>query len=201
MLKPETAWEYETGIIQNFKPLTLRSTFYYYDIQNFMNDSGITSPGTGLASDCLYNIPSVKMYGVELEAAIDFKKRFRGLVSYSYQAFDAGDSPYQQGWSYYLPLLYPKHKIKMMGRVKVWEDGWLQTDLRFIGARNVQQQAQGKLDAYAILNVGFEQKFRFWHQEMTLNAFANNLTGTRYQEIQGFYMPRQTFGFTIGTKF
>jgi outer membrane receptor protein involved in Fe transport len=201
VLKPETAWEYETGIIQNFKPVTLRGSFYYYDIQDFMNDSGLTAPGTGLGSNCLYNIPSVKMYGVELEAALDFKKRFRGMISYSYQALNATESSYQQDWSYYLPLLYPKHKIKMMGRVKVWQGGWLQADVRFISARNVQQQAQGALAAYATLDLGFEQKFNFWHQELTLNAFAANLTGTRYQEIQGFYMPRQTFGFTLGTKF
>jgi len=200
-LKPETAWEYETGIIQNFKPLTLRGTFYYYNIQNFMNDSGITAPGSGLGSDCLYNIPSVKMYGVELEAALDFKNRFRGMVSYSYQAFDAAGSSYQQDWSYYLPLLYPKHKIKMMGRFRVWEDGWLQANLRFISARGAQKEAGGRLHAYATVDLGFEQKFRFWRQELTLNAFAANLTGTRYQEVQGYYMPRQTFGFTIGTKF
>jgi len=201
VLKPETAWEYETGIIQNFKPLTLRGTFYYYNIQNFMNDSGITAPGSGLGSDCLYNIPSVKMYGVELEAALDFKNRFRGMVSYSYQAFDAAGSSYQQDWSYYLPLLYPKHKIKMMGRFRVWEDGWLQANLRFISARGAQKEAGGRLHAYATVDLGFEQKFRFWRQELTLNAFAANLTGTRYQEVQGYYMPRQTFGFTIGTKF
>jgi len=201
VLRPETAWEYETGIIQNFKPLTLRSTFYYYDIQNFMNDSGITSPGTGLGSNCLYNIPSVKMYGVELEAALDFKNRFRGMVSYSYQGFDATYSPFQQDWSYYLPLICPKHKIKMMGRARLWEDGWLQADVRFLSAREVQKHATGKLGAYATLDLGFEQKFRFWQQELSLNVFGNNLTGTRYQEIQGYYMPRQTFGFTIGTKF
>ena len=201
MLKPETAWEYEGGIIQNFKPLTLRGTFYYYNIQNFMNDSGITAPGMGLSSNCLYNIPSVKMYGVELEAALDFKNRFRGMISYNYMAFNADESSYQQSWSYYLPLVCPKHKVKMMGRFRVWQDGWLQANFRFLGARNVQQQSEGRLKAYATLDLGFEQKFRFWHQELTLNAFANNLTGTRYQEIQGFYMPRQTYGFTIGTKF
>jgi len=166
-----------------------------------MNDSGITAPGSGLSTNCLYNIPSVKLYGVELEAALDVKNRFRGLVSYSYQAFDATESAFQQSWSYYLPLLYPKHKIKMMGRVKVWEDGWLQADMRFISARQAQKDAGGDLAAYALLNLGFEQKFRAWRQELTLTAFANNLTGTRYQEIQGFYMPRQTFGVTLGTKF
>lgn len=179
----------------------MRGTFYHYNIENFMNDSGITAPGTGLGSNCLYNIPSVKLYGVELEAAIDFKNRFRGLVSYSYQAFNATESPFQQGWSYYLPLLYPKNKIKMMGRVRVWEDGWLQADVRFISARNAQKQAGGNLAAYATLNLGFEQKFRFWQQELTVNAFAANLTGSRYQEIQGYYMPRQTFGLTVRTKF
>ncbi|MBW1918388.1 MAG: TonB-dependent receptor [Deltaproteobacteria bacterium] len=201
MLRPETAWEYETGIIQSFKPLTLRGTFYFYDISDFMNDSGIMAPGTGLGSDCLYNIPSVKLYGVELEAALDFSKRFRGMVSYSYQAFDATDSPFQKGWSYYLPLLYPKHKIKAMGRARLWEDGWLQANLRFVSDRSVQKQEYGRLKAYATLDLGFEQKFRFWQQELTLNAFANNLTGKRYQEIHGYYMPRQTYGFTIGTKF
>ena len=198
---PETAWEYETGIIQDFKPLTLRGTLYHYNIENFMNDSGITAPGTGLSTNCLYNIPSVKLYGVELEAAVDFKNRFRGLISYSYQAFNATESSYQQDWSYYLPLLYPKNKIKMMGRVRVWQDGWLQADARFISARDTQKQAGGNLAAYATVNLGFEQKFRFWQQELTMNVFVSNLTGTRYQEIQGYYMPRQTYGLTVGTKF
>ncbi len=166
-----------------------------------MNDSGVTRPGTGLGSNCLYNIPSVKMYGVELEASIDFLNRFRGMVSYSYQMFDATESSYQADWSYYLPLLYPKHKIKTMGRVKIWEDGWFQADVRFFSARGVQKQGVGKLGSYATLDLGLEQKFSFWRQELTLNAFVANLTGTRYQEIQGYYMPRQTFGFTIGTKF
>ncbi len=164
-----------------------------------MNDSGITAPGTGLGSNCLYNIPSVKMYGVEVEAAINLEKRFRGLISYSYQGFDAKESPFQQGWSYYLPLVYPKHKIKAIGRVRCWEDGWLQIDARFISARHSQKGP--RLGSYALLNLGFEQKFRFWQQELTLTAFGNNLTGTKYQEIQGYYMPRQTFGVTIGTKF
>jgi len=201
VLRPETAWEYETGIIQNFKPLTLRGTFYFYDIKDFMNDSGIMAPGTGLASDCLYNIPSVKMYGVELEAALDFRNRFRGMVSYNYMNFDATESSFQQEWSYYLPLICPKHKVKLMGRVRTWEDGWLQANVRFLSARSVQKKEEGRLGAFATLDLGFEQKFRFWQQELTLNVFANNLTGTRYQEIQGYHMPRQTYGFTIGTKF
>jgi outer membrane receptor protein involved in Fe transport len=164
-----------------------------------MNDSGITAPGTGLGSNCLYNIPSVKMYGVEFEAAIALEKRFHGLISYNYQGFDATASKYQQGWSYFLPLLYPKHKIKLVSRYRVWNDGWLQADARFISARSSQRGP--RLGDYAVLNLGFEQKFRFWQQELTLNVFGNNLTGTRYQEMQGFYMPRQTFGVTVGTKF
>jgi outer membrane receptor protein involved in Fe transport len=177
----------------------LRTAFYYYDIGNFMNDSGITAPGTGLGSNCLYNIPSVKMYGVEVEAAINLEKRFRGLISYNYQAFDAKESPFQQGWSYYLPLIYPKHKIKAISRVRLWEEGWLQVDARLISDRKSQKGP--RLGAYGLLNLGFEQKLKFWQQELTLNVFGNNLTGTRYQEIQGYYMPRQTFGLTIGTKF
>lgn len=200
MLYPESAWEYETGIIQDFKPLTLRGTFYYYDIENFMNDSGILAPGAGLGTDCLYNIPSVKLYGVELEAALDFKNRFRGMVSYNYQAFDATDSPFQQSWSYYLPLLYPKHKLKMMGRYRVWQDGWFQASLKFVSARESQKKV-GRLGAYAVLDLGYEQNFHWGDRVLSLSVFANNVTGRRYQEIQGYYMPRQTFGFTLNTKF
>jgi len=199
VLRPESAWEYEIGIIQSFKPFTFRGTFYYYDIEDFINDSGIMAPGTGLGSDCLYNVPSVKLYGVELEATVRFKDRFWGMTSYNYQGFDAAESPFQQDWTYFLPLLYPKHKVKVNARVRLWKDGWLQATLHYTSARSSQKKF--RLGSYATLDLGFEQKFKFWGQTLNLNAFVINATGTRYQEIQGYYAPRQTYGFTIGTKF
>ena len=105
------------------------------------------------------------------------------------------------GWTYYLPQLLPKHKIKMLGRFNVWKDGWLQASARFVSSRPAQQPGVGKLGAYATLDLGFEQKFKFWHQDLSLNAFITNVTGKKYQEQSGYHMPRQIYGVTVGTKF
>ncbi|MCD6294020.1 MAG: hypothetical protein J7M20_03650 [Deltaproteobacteria bacterium] len=58
------------GAIQDMDPVNLRAAIYYYDVQDFINDNGITSPGTGFGSNCLYNIPHFKLWGGEIEASL-----------------------------------------------------------------------------------------------------------------------------------
>jgi len=198
-LDPESAWEYEAGIIQSFKPVTLRAAGFYYDIEDFINDNGITAPGTGLGSDCLYNIDHFKLYGAELEAAIRLGERFRATAAYLYQEFDVEQTGLEQDWTYYLPALLPKHKIKLLARYMGWEDGGLQWSSRFVGERKAQRGTE--LDAYATLDLGFEQLFKFQGQEYTASLFCSNLTGTSYQEHAGYSMPRQVWGFQLGARF
>ena len=92
----------------------MRGALYYYDIQDFINDNGITSPGTGIGSDCLYNIPHFKLYGGEIEASIRLG-RFLGTLSYNYQNYTVDDTGFEQNWTYYLPALLPQNKVKFLG--------------------------------------------------------------------------------------
>jgi outer membrane receptor protein involved in Fe transport len=198
-LDPESAWEYEAGIIQSFKPMTLRAAGFYYDIEDFINDNGITAPGTGLGSNCLYNIDRFKLYGAELEATVPLGKKFRATAAYVYQEYDVKETGFEQDWTYYLPALLPKHKIKLLARYMVWEDGWLQLSSRFVGERKAQKGTE--LDAYTTVDLGFEQVFRFGRQEYTANLFCNNVTGTDYEEISGYEMPKYVWGIQLGAKF
>ncbi len=199
MLKPESAWEYELGIIQDWNPYSYRAAVFYYDIHDFINDNGITSPGTGLGSDCLYNIPHVKLYGFELEASLRLGKRFQATASYVYQQVDADETRYDEEWTYYLPELLPKHKVKFLGRYEAWKDGFIQLSGRYVGER--QAQKGETLDAYVVLDAGLEQRFKLGLMEFTAGAYVSNLLGEEYQEQAGYQMPRQVYGVRLAAKF
>ena len=177
----------------------MRSAFFYYDIEDFINDNGITSPGTGIGSNCLYNIDHFKLYGGEIEAAIRLGEKFRVTTAYVYQKFDADKSGFEEDWTYYLPALLPKHKVKLLARYRVWENGWFLLSFRYVGSRKAQKGS--RLDDYATVDVGFEQNFEFHGLEYTAKTFINNMTGTDYEEIAGYEMPEYLWGFQLSVKF
>ncbi len=198
-MKPESAWEYEAGIIQDFKAVTVRTAGWYYDIQDFINDNGITSPGMGFGSNCLYNIDHVKLYGGELEASVKLGTRFHATASYVYQEYDVDETGFESDWTYCLPAFLPKHKIKLLARYNIWHNGWLQLSSRYVGERDAQKGK--KLEDYATADMGFEQKFEVGGMEYMANVFVSNLTGTSYQEQSGYQMPKHVWGFQIGVNF
>jgi outer membrane receptor for ferrienterochelin and colicin len=184
--------------------LTFRTAAFYYDIEDFINDNGITATGTlggmgTLGSNCLYNIDHFKLYGVELEAAIRLGERFKATAAYVYQDFEVDHTGFEDSFTYYLPALLPRHKVKLLARYNVWEDGWLKVSSRYVGDRKTQ--GGDKLESYITVDVGFEQTFRLNGTEFTAQTFANNVTGTNYQEIFGYEMPKFYWGFVLGVKF
>ena len=198
-LEPESAWEYEVGVIQDWKPVTVRAAVFYYDIENFINDNGITSPGTGLGSNCLYNIPHVKLYGLELEGTVRLGKRFQATASYTYQEVDADETKFDEDWTYYLPTLLPKHKVKLLGRYELWKDGYAQLSGRYMGERDAQKG--DTLEDYFVVDAGLEQRFNLPGIEFTANLYVSNALGEEYQEQSGYQMPRQVYGLRLSAKF
>lgn len=179
--------------------MTYRAAAFYYDIKDFINDNGITAPGSGLGSDCLFNIPHVKLYGIEMEASLRLGKRFQSTVSYVYQQVDADETQFDSDWTYYLPELLPKHKVKFLGRYEVWKDGFAQLSGRYVGER--QAQKGETLDAYVVLDAGFEQRLELGPVEWSIAAYVSNLLGEEYQEQAGYDMPRQVYGLRLSAKF
>lgn len=200
-MDPESAWEYEAGIIKTFKTITLRAAGWYYDIENFINDNGITAPGMGLGSNCLYNIDHMRLYGGELEASMVLGRRLRATASYVWQHYSVDDTGYEEEWTYYLPALLPRNKVKLLARYMVWDDGWFQLSSRFVDQRKTQKSSDEKLDAYVTVDVGFEQQFAFGGLDYVASLFVNNVTGASYQEQAGYRMPKQVWGFHLGVKF
>jgi iron complex outermembrane receptor protein len=110
------------------------------------------------------------------------------------------DTGYEHGWTYYLPDLLAENKVKLLARYLVWNNGWLQLSSRYVDARESQKGERG-LDPYITLDLGFEQKFRFDHMIYTASVFCSNITGTNYEEIAGYEMPKYVSGFQLGIKF
>ncbi len=179
--------------------VSLRASTWYYDIKNFINDNGITAPGSGAGSNCLYNIDNLELYGVELETAFQFTRKFRATASYVFQEYKVSQTGYEQDWSYYLPATLPKHKVKLMGKYEIIPEGWLQLSAKYVGARGAQKGSE--LDAYVVCDAGFEKKFKYGGQAYSMNLFVNNFTGTNYQEISGYTMPKYVWGLMMGIEF
>lgn len=126
-------------------------------------------------------------------------KRFRATAAYVYQEYDVTDTGFEAAFTYYLPALLPKHKVKLLAGYKVWPDAWLQLSSRYVGNRDTQRGQ--KLDDYVTVDLGFEQTFKFRGTGYTAAFYVNNLTGTDYQEISGYDMPKYVWGFQLGVKF
>jgi iron complex outermembrane receptor protein len=191
--------EYELGVIHNLDGISLRASTWYYDIKDFINDNGITSPGSGAGSNCLYNIDNLELYGFELEAAIEFSAKLRANAGYVFQEYKVTQTGNEQDWTYYLPATLPKHKVKVMGKYEIIPEGWLQVSAKYVGARGTQKG--GELEDYIVCDAGFEKKFKFGGLEYSTNVFVNNFTGSNYQEISGYSMPKQVWGLMMGVKF
>jgi outer membrane receptor protein involved in Fe transport len=191
--------EYELGIIKDYGPLSARAAVFYYDIKDFINDNGITAPGSGLGSNCLYNTDNVRLYGGELELSLKLGDRFRATAAYLYQENSVSDTAYDTNFTYYLPDLLPRHKIKLLGQYQVWDNGWLIASARYVGKREAQKDET--LGDYATLDVGFEQDMTIGGLLYNLKLSCNNITGTDYQEQAGYSMPSQVYAVEMGLKF
>jgi len=187
------------GMIKQFKRLTLRVAGWYYDIHDFINDNGITAPGTGFGSNCIYNIDHVKLYGGEIEATITLGERFRATASYVHQQHKVTETGFEKDWTYYLPALLPKNKIKLLTRYMPWQDGWVELSSRYVDTRDAQKGTE--LDSYVTFDLGFEQTFRVGEVDYELKAYCGNIAGANYQEQTGYSMPRQVWGLQLGFKF
>jgi len=139
------------------------------------------------------------LYGGEIEAAIRIGERFRATAAYVYQEFDADSTDFEEDWTYYLPQILPEHKVKLLARFRVWENGWFLLSSRYVSSREAQKGS--KLDDYITADVGFEQSFKFHDLDYTIKTFINNVTGTDYEEIAGYKMPKYVWGFQLGVKF
>ena len=178
----------------------MRGALYYYDIQDFINENGITSPGPGFGSDCVYNIPHFKLYGGEIEASIRLG-RFQGNLSYNYQNYTAKGTGFETDWTYYLPALLPQNKVKFLGTYRLWEGSMVQLQAIYVDERKTQQPGTQDLDSYVTLDLGFQQEFKFMGVNWMAETYCNNFTGANYEEQAGYKMPKYVWGFLLSARF
>ena len=116
-----------------------------------------------------------------------------------FQQVDADETDYDEGWTYYLPAILPRHKVNFLGRYEAWKDGFLQLSGRFVGERDAQKGST--LDAYFVVDAGIEQRFHLEHVDLSIAGYVSNLLGEDYQEQAGYEMPGQVFGLRMSVRF
>ena len=112
---------------------------------------------------------------------------------------DADETDYDEGWTYYLPAILPRHKVNFLGRYEAWKDGFLQLSGRFVGERDAQKGST--LDAYFVVDAGIEQRFHLKDVDLSIAGYVSNLLGEDYQEQAGYEMPGQVFGLRMSVRF
>lgn len=190
-------------MIKDFSPFTFRTALFYYDIHDFINDNGIIAPAAGLGTNAIYNIPHVKLYGVEFEASIKLNK-FWATVSYMYEDHEINKTKFEKEWTYYLVELLPYHRAKFAGAYQILKNGQLRFTVKYVGDRKAQKSVSGeriKLTDYIVTDAEYEHTLKVNNMNLSLGIFVNNLTRTTYQELSGYKMPKQIVGINLRIKF
>ncbi len=141
------------------------------------------------ASSYAYSLPSLYNYGADYEFNYTpFEKlTFFGNYTYSAKKYDYNGLPNSR-----LLNLSPRNKAKVSVRYTL-KKGWLLTsDLYYNGTGGTQ--GGGTLPQYFVADVGVD-KILAGH--LKLSFFVNNVTGTKYEQVFGYPMPRQTYGIRL----
>jgi outer membrane receptor protein involved in Fe transport len=202
-LEPETAINYETGILQSLGTWgDVRLSYFLYDIDDYIATSSwnvANIPGaTGLYT---YNLDNVKIQGFEVEGNFSLTSNLSGYANYLYQDNDtSGEMPSTPP---NFLALFAENQFNLGVRYKAFEaykflrDMLLHADIRYVGTR--ESKAGFTVDDFTVVNVGFEVDLGLGSrvaQELhpKLSFWINNLFDEDYEEVYGFPMPGVNVG-------
>ena len=195
--KTETAWTYEIGGVKELLEDTkFRAAFYYTDINDYQQHNYLTSTPKAM----IYNIDSVIVYGFELELSRSFRQDLSGYLAYTYQDWNADSHPLDTEFTSYLFQNQPRNKVTMGLDYKLWENGVVSLNAKYIGDRYSQQHDTMK--GVIVVDVGAQHTFKLPQNcEFVLKGYVNNVTDQDYQLKYGYDMPGTTAGMTATLKF
>jgi iron complex outermembrane receptor protein len=112
-IEPETAMEYEGGIIQALgKTSTLRVGYYYYDIDDYIvfNRDPYPLLFSGQIEDVVFNADYLILQGVETELRFSIFEQLNGFFNYTYQDSKLGPTKVAEDQLYDDHYQLPRHK-------------------------------------------------------------------------------------------
>jgi outer membrane receptor protein involved in Fe transport len=194
----ETSWTYEIGAVKTIlKDTKLLASFYYMDISNYQQHNyTVSSKQPELA---VYNIDML-VYGIELGVTRRFRQDLSGYLTYTYQDWSAEDHPMDGEYTSYLLQNQPRNKVVLGVDYKLWENGGVTLNSKYIGERYSQNDIT--MQDVIIVDVGAHHTFNLPHNcKLTVKGYVNNVTDQEYQLRYGYDMPGTTAGIGMTLKY
>lgn len=181
--KIEKSWQYELGFLKDLIwDLSLRGSVYYTDIEDYQQHNYISAAYSAI----IYNI-DVETYGLELELTKRLTDRLGGYINYGWQDWNAEKFPLETEFTHYHMQNTPEHKATLGFNYKLWEDGMVTLNARYVGARENKREV--KIEDFITVNVGAEHTFKLKGSMFTLKGYVNNVTDEEYEQRYGYPMP------------
>ena len=140
------------------------------------------------------------VYGVELELSRSFRQNLSGYLTYTYMEWDAESHPMDTENTHYLLQNQPKHKVVLGLDYKLWENGLVNLNAKYVGDRyNKQNEIMHDV---IVVNVGAQHTFKLPHGcSFILKGYVNNVTDRKYQLRYGYDMPGTNAGMEMTFKY
>ena len=150
-------------------------------------------------ADTVYNI-DVQMYGLELELTKRLADRLSGYINYGWQDWDAEKFPLEEPeYTNYLMQNLPDHKVTLGINYKLWENGMVTLNARYVGDRT--NMSKETIEDFITVNVGAEHILKLKGSSLTLKGYVNNVTDEEYEQRYGYPMPGTHCGISASCSF
>ena len=199
-IDPETAMEYEGGIIQKLgNNNSLRVTYYYYDIDNYIMFSRYPMPliMSGQIDKAVINADYLHLQGVEAELNFQLHRTLSGYLNYTFQEPKLGATVAPESELYDDQYQLPRHKVTLGMDWKPWENTEILATMRYVGER---QTSFGKdIDSFVTFDLGVSQMF--FEKTLKVKLYAMNLFDENYEEQYHIPAPERYFGINLSYMF
>jgi iron complex outermembrane receptor protein len=196
-LSPEFGMQYEAGVTQKFpRNSVLRVRGYYYDINQYIRTVFGYRP-----SRVVYNIPLVKIRGVEVEGEVGLPYNLFAFANYTWQQNSTSPDPLSGDIRELSE--YPDHKFNLGLKYKAKNGAEGKAYIRMVSHRYYPeaQVILNKLTGVGLrpmkgfLTLNLEGRYPVVQKggmKGYLYGGIENLTGEFYEEAAGFPLPTQT---------
>jgi outer membrane receptor protein involved in Fe transport len=199
-IEPETAMEYEGGIIQVLgTSTTLRVGYYYYDIDDYIMFNRDPYPllFSGQIEDVVFNADYLILQGVETEVRFSLLERLNGFFNYTYQDSKLGPTQVAEDQLYDDHYQLPRHKATVGIDWAVLEHTHLLASVRYVDERKTSFDQE--IDAFTTMDLAVEQALL--NSALRIKAYVTNLFDADYEEQYKVPMPGRVVGANLRFRF
>jgi outer membrane receptor protein involved in Fe transport len=199
-IEPETAMEYEGGIIQELgESTTLRVGYYYYDIDDYIvfNRDPYTLLFSGQIEDVVFNADYLILQGLETELRFSLLARLNGFFNYTYQDSTLGPTQVAEDQLYDDHYQLPKHKATLGIDWAVFDNTHLLANVRYVDERKTSFDQE--IDAFTTMDLAVAQLFL--NKQLRIKAYVTNLFDADYEEQYKVPMPGRVVGANLSFRF